>query len=326
MTATAQPSAAAPSARAYRHSLGGLAARRVALAAQWGGSYATAGGAVRVRVSEAYPEDAALPQRWADYLASLIHGAELQTVSLYLAPPAEVRSLCGRGALACYSGRGGVIVASPEDLGGIGAEAVVAHEYGHHVAASRSNAPWESVDYGTKRWASYVGVCARARAGELFPGVEGDERYTLNPGEAFAEAYRVLNERRLGRAESPWSVVSQQLYPSEAALAALEQDVTRPWTSNLRTSYAGSLSRRTRTRTYSVSTPLDGTLSAAVRTPNARIALELYDSSGRRVARTVVPRGASRSLSAVVCGKRSVRARVRLVGRAGRFRLQLSTP
>ena len=57
----------------------------------------------------------------------------------------------------------------------------------------------QSVDYGTKRWASYENVCARKiAAGVLFPGAEDVAPYMLNPGEAFAETYRVLNEQKLG--------------------------------------------------------------------------------------------------------------------------------
>src|SRR6266545_1649722 len=52
----------------------------------------------------------------------------------------------------------------------------------------RSDAPWSALDYGTKRWASYIQVCAKARQGQLFPGAEEAPRYQLNPGEGFAPA------------------------------------------------------------------------------------------------------------------------------------------
>ena len=41
-------------------------------------------------------------------------------------------------------------------------EYVLAHEYGHHIAAWRSNAPWEAVDWGPKHWASAMRACARS--------------------------------------------------------------------------------------------------------------------------------------------------------------------
>ena len=52
----------------------------------------------------------------------------------------------------------------------LSAEAIIAHEYGHHVAANRSNAPWAALDWGTKRWATYIQVCGRARDGRALPG------------------------------------------------------------------------------------------------------------------------------------------------------------
>jgi hypothetical protein len=304
--------------------LAGPSLRRLQAAQTWGGTYATAGGEqVAVRVSDSYPQDPALAQRWADYLAGLVHGTELSTVTLFLAPLAEVQAQCGRGAYACY-GRGLILAPGEDPDPQVSAEAVVAHEYGHHVAASRDNAPWDAVDWGTKRWASYVGVCALARTGSLFPGDEG-QHYTLNPGEGFAEAYRVLNERRAGLAETPWLVVSRSLYPDETALSLLAQDVTAPWTAGTQRSFAAPITRKKRTRAYPVATPYDGTLALTVRATGARVALDLLDG-GRSVARTVVAAGSTRSLSSTVCGARTLRARVTLLRGSGRFRLVVSRP
>ncbi len=80
--------------------------------------------------------------------------------------------MCGQGALACYGGNR--IFAPAEDPSfDLSAESVVAHEYGHHVAAHRLNPPWDAIDYGTKRWASYENVCAKARRGRVVPGRRG---------------------------------------------------------------------------------------------------------------------------------------------------------
>jgi hypothetical protein len=154
-----------------------------------------------------------------------------------LSPYNEVQRVCGRSAVACY-GNNTIYASADQVEPGISPQSVVAHEYGHHVAASRSNTPWEAVDWGTKRWASYENICAGAHAGQLFPG---DERgaYQLNPGEAFAEAYRVLNERRLGMTESPWTIVDQRFYPDATALTDVEQDVVSPWTRPTTLSYLG---------------------------------------------------------------------------------------
>ena len=83
------------------------------------------------------------------------------------------------------------LVVLGDAVGGITPTSVAAH--GHHIAANRSNAPWLALDWGTKRWATRMSICARRGARTAFPGDEGDN-YSLNPGEAFAEAYRVLVE------------------------------------------------------------------------------------------------------------------------------------
>jgi hypothetical protein len=280
---------------------------------------------VTVRASDAYPQDPALLQRWADFLGGLVHGPELGTVTLYLAPLAEVQGTCGRGAYACYSSRAQLIVASPDDpVPDISAEAVITHEYGHHVAESRSNAPWAAVEYGTKRWATYENVCSRARSGELFPGAESGNRYTLNPGEAFAEAYRVLNERRNAIPEAPWEIVSNVLYPDAAALAALQQDIVAPWSGNTRVSYSSSVGGRTPTRTFAVATPFDGALRATVTATRAPVTVTLLTAKGVPAARTTVAARSSRTVSATVCGSRGYR--VRVAGAGAHFTVSVSRP
>ena len=135
---------------------------------------------------------------------------------MYLAPIAEVEVQCGPQALACYSASQSLLIAPAEEVEeGVTPEAVVTHEYGHHIAAHRSNAPWTAIDTGTKRWASYLQVCAKADTGTLFPGAEDFSHYQLNPGEGFAEQYRVLNQRRAGLPETAWDVVAQSLYPDD---------------------------------------------------------------------------------------------------------------
>ena len=52
--------------------------------------------------SDAYPVDQTRALQWADFITSLIHGPKLQTVSIHLAPLAEVqdRRHCGQDARA----------------------------------------------------------------------------------------------------------------------------------------------------------------------------------------------------------------------------------
>src|SRR3954469_2194159 len=273
----------------------------------WGGPYTSSTGeTVTVYASNTYPQDPATAQRWADFLASLVHGPELSSLIAYLAPENEVSAICGPQALACYSGVQNLLVAPGDDPSGdTSAEAVVTHEYGHHVAAYRSNAPWDAIDFGTKRWASYENVCAGARTGAVYPGAESLPRYRLNPGEAFAETYRVLNERTAGLAEAPWDIVSQQFYPDDAALEALREDVVSPWQTSTAVSRTASLTKTTRTRTYSIATPLDGAVTATLRVPaSARFTLSLVAANGATLAQGSGSRTVS--LSTLVCGRRSL--------------------
>jgi hypothetical protein len=292
----------------------------------WGGEYRTpAGEAVTIYASNSYPMDAALGQRWANFLASLLHGSELSTVTVLLSTPAQISRVCGSDSLACYSARGALLYAPGEDPSSdLSAEAVIAHEYGHHVAASRINSPWDALDWGPKRWASAIQVCAREKKGELAPGAEDPVRYEVNPGEGWAETYRLLNQRRLGVTESPWEIVSQALYPTSAALTAAEQDVTTPWQADSTTVRSGSVTRTSRTRTYTVRTALDGTLKVALRSSaGLRVALDVYASS-TRVAH--VTGGGSLSRSTTICGARSYRVRVTELRGKGSFRLSVTEP
>ena len=217
---------------AFRDTVGSKKA--AAALAEWGGPTAASDGEiVTIFLSSTYPVDPALAKQWADFMTSLIHGPELATVSIHLAPLAEVQRICGIQALACYSPRDAAIYAPGEDpSSNVYAKGVLAHEYGHHIAASRLNPPFSSVDYGTKRWATYENVCAKAGAGYLYPGAEDDRHYMLNPGEAFAESYRLLNEQRLALPQESWDIVTRSLLPDATALSLLEQDILTPWTAN----------------------------------------------------------------------------------------------
>ncbi len=286
-----------------------------------GGAYTTPSGqTVRVLASDAYPADDARNQAFADYLDSLLHGGELSALTLYLAPQEEVRALCGRDALACYNRARGLIVAPADDYpDGPTARAVIAHEYGHHVAAWRRNDPWEAIDWGPKRWASAAAVCSRERQGLAFPGSQ-DARYRLNPGEAFAEVYRLLNERRLGAPESPWQVVSSTWYPDEAALRAAEEDVVSPWTGPTRAVVSSTLRPGKNRFRLTVATPYDGQLVLRLRQPRTgAVELRLYHA-GRLVA------SSRTAVTLTVCGERSFLASVvRLRGR-GAFSVQVERP
>ena len=306
-----------------------IAAGRVSAAAPagyWGGTYqVSTGESVTVYASNSYPVDAALGQRWADFLATLVHGSELSTVTVLLATPEQISRTCGADAVACYSARGAQLYAPGEDPGSdLSAEAVITHEYGHHIAANRSNAPWVALDWGPKRWASAMQVCAKARTGVLVPGAEDPVQYTENPGEGWAETYRVLNERKTGRAETPWQIVDQALYPTTAALTAAEQDVTTLWATGTTTTQRAVLTPTKKTRTFTVATQLDGTLKVTLR-PSAgmRLSLDVFATS-KSAAHVVSARVVSRTFT--VCGARSYRFRVTDLSGRGSVSLTVAKP
>jgi hypothetical protein len=308
---TSTASAAPP----FRDSILSLAAARsLQASAEWGGpTVATDGETVNIFFSDTYPVDPTRALQWADFMTSLVHGSELATVAIHLAPLGEVQARCGFGALACYSPKTATIVAPGEDPEpGTSAKGVLTHEYGHHVAASRLNTPFISVDWGTKRWGSYEGVCAGVADGDFYPGAEDAGHYFLNPGEAFAETYRVLNEQKLALPFEPWHIVTLSLYPDATALSLLEQDVLMPWTANTSEMLTTKLNSRVRAHTFKLRTPYDGTLTVLPhQVGGANVTVTLL-AKGATVKTRSFRDASGASLSTRVCGLRQYSLRVQL--------------
>jgi hypothetical protein len=292
-----------------------------ASALAWGGSYPTGdsfGSYVQIQVADSFPVDQALPQDWATYLGTLVHGPELAHLTLDLVPLSTVQSVCGSSALACYDPNRQEIFASPEDqLDAPPAKEIVTHEYGHHIANSRNDAPWQALDYGTKRWSSYENICAKAAAGTASPGDEGTH-YFQNSGEAFAESYRVLNLQKQGQTTIGWDIVDPSFYPDAQALSALEQDVTTPWVAATATKLHGSFGSGV-VRTFNVQTQLDGRLTARLVSPTkAKMRLALYNGG------TLVQRGTSVRFQ--ICGERTLTLKVQRLSGRGAFTVDVSKP
>jgi hypothetical protein len=304
--------------------------RMLAASPWWGGTFTTSTGElVTIWFADAYPEDDATARAWVEQFTALVHGEELRSLRAYVAPLAWVQDICASpDALGCYGGS--MLVTIGESADGVSAWEVAAHEYGHHVAANRLNPPWNALDWGTKRWASGANVCARAASGLAFPGDEAGN-YRFNPGEAFAEAYRVLNEKRRGATAFSWGIVDGSFWPDTAALGRVEQDVLRPWTApRTRTVSTRFTARQARTRTWSlpIPTPLDGDLRVTIRV-SAGSSFELALLSADR--RTVLARGlwsgtAAKTLGYQICGRRSLVLRVTSGDASRRFTMQVTTP
>jgi len=305
----------------------GSAPRHLSAISWWGGTYAAPDGQhVTVYISTSYPQTEALAQQWAGFFAALPHGKELSFVKVYIAPLAEVEEMCrGYDVLGCYGGQDLVTVG--DSTAGIAPASIAAHEYGHHIAANRNNLPWTALDWGTKRWASFMGICSRVGAGTAFPGDEG-LNYSLNPGEGFAESYRVLFETNGSAVGYDWPILDPSFRPDAQALAAVREDVLHPWVGPTTTTIHGKFLRRSRTWTRQVATPLDGDLHIRVTVPGGGgDDVKLLSGDGRTVLATGSwDSSGGKSVEYRVCGARSVKLRVTRGGPAARFTLRVLAP
>jgi hypothetical protein len=292
-----------------------------------GGPITTSTGeTVEVRVSDTLPLETSTPEGWAEFLTKLTHGPEIAQLTTYIATFDEVQEICGSRALGCYGDD--QIVAPGELIADISPEEVVRHEYGHHIAFHRVNTPWAAIDWGPKRWASAANVCAKVSRREAYPGDEGSN-YARNPGEAWAETYRLMDERKVGITTATWQIVAPSFYPNEAALVAAEQDVVSPWTAPRTTFSTRVFGKRTpKVWWIPLTTPLDGTLRVSA-TLHGRMTSEVALVATNR--RTVLRRAhwigqRVKRLESQVCGQRSLFVRVTQKGALGRVRVSVTTP
>jgi hypothetical protein len=240
----------------------------------------TEGGSIQVSFSPAVGLQPQLAQQYVGFLETLPHGTELRQLKLLVAPPDEVNDECGGTGddsgqvLGCY-GNDQMTVPStgldtPTAVGGYTVRYVLAHEYGHHIAAHRSNnlgGGYRAIDWGPKYWASYELVCDQAGDRKLFPGDEM-RNYLANPGEAWAETYA-----RLVYPEQAWTW-TELLKPDAGALDAARKDVMTPWQKNTSTTFTMGATRNS--QAFDLPLTLDGSLKITAKAPSgARLSVKL---------------------------------------------------
>jgi hypothetical protein len=315
-------------ARSFDGQAGPARINRAALAPlNWRGGPVTSstGEVVNVFVSDSLPAET--PEKWAEFLAGLTHGPELARLTANVASLAEVQQLCGFRALGCYSGNELVSLGEPAS-DGTTPEEVLRHEYGHHVAWNRLNTPWRAVDWGPKHWASAATVCSRVLRREAFPGDEGGN-YAQNPGEAWAETYRLMDERKAGITTATWPIISSSFFPDEAGLVAAERDVLEPWTRSTKTVFRRTFSKTAKKPWWiPLSTPLDGDIVLNATLPTAGLhEVALVGANRRTVLRKAQWSGQrTKRATASVCGQRAHFVRVTPSGRAGPVTITVSNP
>jgi hypothetical protein len=201
----------------------------------------------------------------------------------------------------------------------VSAESVLTHEYGHHIAANRSNAPWPALDWGAKRWATAMNICALSKAHVVFPGDES-LLYRLNPGEGFAETYRGFTERTEGHHVGPWGVLDTTLYPGGDAIPAIVADVLNPWTGNQTKSFRGRFTAHgPSVKTFTFKSRFDGTFTASA-TSHARVRIAILNWH------TVVARGRGSAHTTLCGGLRERTVQVIRTRGNGTFTLTVSLP
>jgi hypothetical protein len=273
------------------------------------------GQTVDVVVSSTYAAAPPAAQSYVDFLDGLAHGTELSKLTLSIVTPAEIAGACGAqqgdGVLACYIPASATMVVPGEQTEADATTSyLVAHEYGHHIAANRDNPPFTAVDYGPKYWASTENVCTRVLAGKLAPGNEA-EYYQYNPGEAWAETYAWLKYP-----QTSWRYTGL-LKPDAAAYAAARKDVETPWTASTVKTFTGTMGSSSTQREFSFTLTLDGAISFQLKGPkNSDFDLRVV-ASGKAQGTTDARGSSDRLTFATACVTTPEKVRVQVRRRAG---------
>jgi hypothetical protein len=304
------------------HGRGGLHAAAVS---GNGGYYTTpTGETVKVLSSPRYTYNSSVNQSYADFLASLVHGKELHKVTVYIAPYSEMQQKCSAEDDACYyDDEQLLIVAGNTAPDGTPIENLVAHEYGHHIARNRKNDLGYAGDWGPEYWATYQDVCNRESDGTAYPGDE-NKHYDLNPGEAWAETYRVMN----GYGTNVWDIVDPSFKPDDQAKSLARRDVVNPYLGDEYIDRSGTFkkTKKHRWRYFTVPVENDGTVDLRLKGGGSLDAdLYVYDMSGKELDHKTTD-GHNEHYKDTYCGYRKLQIGVHRFSGKGSFKLRITLP
>jgi hypothetical protein len=271
---------------------------------------------------------AADPARIAAFIGTLIHGPEVELLTIQVQTRQQIAYECGSGAQACYyTGQNRIVIAGDDVPAPDGAsrDFVLAHEYGHHLARHRrSPRPFPAaIDWGTPRWSSHENICRSTRVRQVFPG-SGGLHYFRDPGEAFAEAFARYHFPESG---VPWRWLPS-LRPDAEAFRAIREDTLVPWRGRGGLLLTGRLrGRRGGPTVRTFGTPLDGTVSLRpAGSHRSRYRLRLLNRTGRVLRSAGHLRRPDHRLDFTVCGQSRLRVALESHDRAGAFKLRIQRP
>ena len=176
-------------------------------------------GKLRIYVSNAFATwNESLNRTWAKRFVALPHGKELASLIVFLSPYDEVSTedVCGTDADSCYDSDTNMMYLAVDQPDSDPYQ-VAMHEYGHHLANSLGTKHWQAVDWGPRRWAGAAHVRSLSKQHRLWPGDE-DEHWFENPGEIWAETYRVVASNFVGVHPDPWDSVEDTWNPTKKPL------------------------------------------------------------------------------------------------------------